>query len=129
MAGDKALRLRLRLKRGDNLVLGPGRAQLLDAIDATGSISAAARSMGMSYRRAWLLVDDTNRAFRTSLVESVAGGQRGGGAHLTETGRRVLAAYRELVEAAATAGRDALDALEELLADTPQEEDQDQQAR
>lgn len=91
---------RLRFKRGPALVLGPGRIDLMEAIAETGSISGAARAMGMSYRRAWLLVDEVNGAFARPLVESVAGGRRGGGARLTEAGRAVVAAYRRMFAAA-----------------------------
>lgn len=91
---------RLRFKRGEALVLGPGRIDLMEAIVETGSISGAARRMGMSYRRAWVLVDEINSAFARPLVESVAGGRRGGGARLTETGIVVVAAYRRMVQAA-----------------------------
>ncbi|MCA1941496.1 MAG: LysR family transcriptional regulator [Caenispirillum bisanense] len=108
------LRLRLRFKRGGALVLGPGRMDLLEQIDTCGSISAAARAMGMSYRRAWLLVDETNGHFARPLVESVAGGQRGGGARLTAEGRAVLDLYRAMqrkAEAAMTAETAALQAL------------------
>lgn len=91
------LRVRLRLKAGDRLVFGPGRLQILEGIAETGSIAAAARTMDMSYRRAWLLVDDINRCFQSPLVESVAGGKRGGGARLTELGQQVIACYRDLL--------------------------------
>lgn len=109
-----ALRMRLRFKRGGDLVLGPGRMDLLAQIDAHGSISAAARAMGMSYRRAWLLVDETNSHFARPLVESVTGGQRGGGARLTAEGHEVLALYRAMeakAEAAMAAETEALQAL------------------
>jgi len=86
--------------------MGPGKADLLDAIAQTGSISAAARSMDMSYRRAWMLVDLMNRSFREPLVRSAIGGTRGGGAQLTEAGMRVLAQFR-LMEAAALAAAQA----------------------
>jgi len=76
--------------------MGPGKADLLRAIDDTGSISAAARLMGMSYRRAWLLVHTMNECFRSPLVAAEKGGTQGGGAHLTTTGREVLVKYREL---------------------------------
>ncbi len=82
--------------------MGPGKADLLAAIGETGSISAAARTMDMSYRRAWLLVDVMNRSFREPLVLSAVGGTRGGGAQLTEAGVRVLEQFR-VVEAAAIA--------------------------
>ena len=81
---------RLRIRRGDDIAVGPGKIDLLEAIDTAGSITAAARSLGMSYRRAWLLVDTMNRCFRTPVVEAEAGGKRGGGAHLTQLGRAVI---------------------------------------
>jgi molybdate transport system regulatory protein len=71
--------------------------QILRAIGETGSIAAAARTMGMSYRRAWLLVDDINHCFASPLVESVSGGKRGGGARLTEQGQEVIALYADLL--------------------------------
>lgn len=114
--GSAPLRMRLRFKRGDELVLGPGRMDLLALIDQVGSISAAARRMGMSYRRAWLLVDETNRHFATPLVESATGGQKGGGAHLTEAGRKVVALYRDMEKHAAAAVAPDLERLRGLLA-------------
>lgn len=98
--------LKLRLWRDDDVAMGPGKADLLDAIGATGSISAAARAMDMSYRRAWTLVDVMNRSFREPLVRSAVGGTRGGGAQLTDTGVRVLAQFR-VMEAAAIAAAEA----------------------
>lgn len=82
--------------QGDEIAMGPGKLELLDAIEATGSISAAARHMGMSYRRAWLLVDTMNRCFKSALVASSAGGPQGGGASLTALGEEVREAYRAL---------------------------------
>jgi molybdate transport system regulatory protein len=76
--------------------MGPGKADLLEAIAGEGSISAAARALGMSYRRAWLLVDTMNRCFREPLVEAHAGGGRSAGARLTPAGEAALAAYRAL---------------------------------
>lgn len=76
--------------------MGPGKAALLEAIAATGSISAAAKRLGMSYRRAWLLVDTMNRCFRTPLVDAATGGSGGGGAGLTTLGEEVLARYRTM---------------------------------
>jgi len=83
--------------------MGPGKADLLDAIAETGSISAAARRMRMSYRRAWLLVQTMNECFAEPLVSAAKGGKAGGGAALTSTGAAVLARYRQLAENAATA--------------------------
>jgi molybdate transport system regulatory protein len=81
------------------VAIGPGKADLLDAIATTGSISAAARAMRMSYRRAWLLVRTMNTCFAKPLVEAAKGGAEGGGARLTATGRRVLSRYRRLTQA------------------------------
>lgn len=96
MARDGALAIKVRLFAGDEPALGPGRADVLEAIAREGSISAAGRSLGMSYRYAWDLVDSMNGRFRAPLVEASPGGPRGGGARLTELGRKVLAAYRAL---------------------------------
>ena len=77
--------------------MGPGKAELLAAIAATGSISAAAREMRMSYRRAWLLVQTINECFDPPLVEAAKGGRTGGGATLTDAGEQVLARYEATV--------------------------------
>lgn len=98
--------------------MGPGKADLLHAIEGTGSISAAAREMGMSYRRAWLLVDTMNHCFRAPLVDTATGGQGGGGAHLTGFGREVLQRY-EALEARAAAAVEAEMAEFRLLMNTP----------
>ena len=89
--------LRLRLLFGDRLVFGPGKGELLARIEETGSIAAAGRAMGMSYKRAWALVEEMNAAFRAPLVTSARGGAGGGGASLTGEGREVLAAYRSIL--------------------------------
>ncbi|MEO8565036.1 MAG: ModE family transcriptional regulator [Betaproteobacteria bacterium] len=107
---------RLRIRRGNDIAVGPGKIDLLEAIGATGSISAAARSLGMSYRRAWLLVDTMNRCFRTSVVEAEAGGKRGGGATLTRLGREVIERYRRIEHSAARAGAADIRALRRKLA-------------
>jgi molybdate transport system regulatory protein len=85
--------IRLRLMLDDVIAFGPGKASLLQSVERTGSISAAAREMGMSYRRAWLLIEDMNRCFRQPLVETATGGARGGGSRLTDVGRDVLHRY------------------------------------
>ena len=89
---------RVRILAGSAIALGPGKADLLRAIDDTGSISAAARRMRMSYRRAWLLVRTMNECFQSPLVTAEKGGTDGGGAQLTETGREVLRLYQEVVD-------------------------------
>jgi len=87
---------RLRVLLGASIAIGPGRAELLEAIGRTGSISAAAREMDMSYRRAWLLVEATNAAFVAPLVATATGGSGGGGAQLTDFGRMALDRYRQM---------------------------------
>ena len=90
------LKLKAQIICGDDYAMGPGKADLLEAIAEEGSISAAGRKMGMSYRRTWLLVDSMNRCWDSPLVEAVAGGGQAKGARLTACGREVLAAYRGL---------------------------------
>lgn len=89
-------RLTFRLILGDDIALGPGKVQLLEAIQGTGSIAAAGREMGMSYKRAWHLVDTMNRCFVSPLVETSKGGPHGGGARLTPRALEVIALYRHL---------------------------------
>lgn len=115
-----ALKIKAQLYCGDELAMGPGKADLLEAIVREGSISGAGRAMGMSYRRSWLLVDSMNRCWRDKLVETVAGGGQGRGASLTETGRAVLAAYRALEAGLAAASQqESLAALEAMVRDAP----------
>lgn len=115
-----ALRLKLQLICGDSYAMGPGKADILAAIDREGSISAAGRSLGMSYRRIWLLVDEMNRCFRDRLVQTQAGGSSDRGAHLTDAGRTVLAAYRALEERSAlVTDSDAYRTLSGLVRDVP----------
>ncbi len=83
--------------------IGPGKAELIERIGETGSISAAARAMGMSYRRAWQLVEALNRDFRQPVVTTAVGGTRGGGAQVTAFGRRVVAAFRAMEGKASSA--------------------------
>ncbi len=89
---------RLRFKIGSVILLGPGKTDLLQNIDDSGSISAAARAMGMSYKRAWQLVDEMNRHLDSPVVAASFGGSHGGGAHLTLFGKEVLACYRRMQE-------------------------------
>ncbi len=88
-------RLALRLY-WDPVMMGPGKADLMQAITEEGSISAAGRRMGMSYRRAWALVEELNAGFREPVVLSARGGAKGGGAHLSPTGEEVLRLYRQI---------------------------------
>lgn len=107
---------RLRILLGSDIALGPGKADLLEAVARTGSISAAAREMEMSYRRAWLLVDTMNACFRRPLVETATGGQGGGGARVTEYGLDVLARYRAMERKAAAAVAPEMREFSRLLA-------------
>ncbi len=114
-------RLRLRLLRGRSVMVGPGKADLLAAIAATGSIMAAGRTMSMSYKRAWLLVDTMNRCFREPLVAAAKGGAGGGSARLTPAGERVLALYRRIEAHAAEACDTEMQELAGLAVDEPPE--------
>jgi len=105
-------KLTLRVDLGPDQAIGPGKIRLLEAIAATGSISQAGRALGMSYRRAWLLVDDLNHCFRTPVVAAQTGGSRGGGAALTPFGADLVAHYRALERAAHRAGGRHLRALD-----------------
>jgi molybdate transport system regulatory protein len=113
------LKLKAQLLCGDELAMGPGKADLLEAIRTEGSISAAGRKLGMSYRRTWLLVDTMNRCWAQPLVEATPGGGEGRGTRLTQTGQEILAAYRALEAAVAKASEGPLKALEERLLDAP----------
>jgi molybdate transport system regulatory protein len=118
------LKFKLQLMCGDQIALGPGKADLLEAIDREGSISGAGRALGMSYRRAWLLVDEMNRCFADKLVETLTGGGRDRGARVTATGHIVLTAYREL-EASAERATDISARLQltERLLEAPADRD------
>ena len=85
--------LTLRILAGDFPAMGPGKAKLVGLIDSTGSISAAAREMGMSYRRAWQLVEAINASFNEPVIVTAVGGKRGGGAVVTDFGKRMVDAY------------------------------------
>ncbi len=114
MAPD--VQFRLRILNGADIAVGPGKIELLEAIADAGSITAAAKSLGMSYRRAWLLIDTMNRCFRTRVVETEAGGNRGGGTRLTPLGAEVVRRYRSIEARAGKAGASEIAALTRLLA-------------
>lgn len=114
---DRPQTPRLRVLLGEVTAMGPGKAMLLEAIREKGSISAAARSVGMSYRRAWDLVETMNQSFREPMVETAKGGAGGGGARVTAFGERVLARYREMEARATEAIRTELDAFGDFLTD------------
>ena len=104
---------RLRVYAGDEIALGPGKVELLEAILATGSISEAAKQLGMSYNRAWLLVRTMNGCFAEPLVHAERGGGAGGGAALTKSGQAILALYQQMTRDALAA---TMPAWNELLA-------------
>jgi len=119
---NERLEPRLRIMLGPAIAIGPGKAALLNLIVETGSIAAAGRRMGMSYRRAWQLVRTMNACFRQPLVEAVKGGQHGGGAQLTATGHNILKLYRGMEAHAAEALAESMGELRKLMADHPPEE-------
>jgi molybdate transport system regulatory protein len=111
------LRPRLRVLRGEEIVLGPGKAELLQAIARTGELRRAAGQLGMSYMRAWKLVRVMNGAFREPLIETTRGGAGHGSARLTKTGRTVLAVYHEMERRSLAASGPGFRRLRRLLAD------------
>ena len=101
MTRYRGLTLRVLAKSG--AAMGPGKAELVERIGRTGSISAAAREMGMSYRRAWQLVESLNETFREPVVETAIGGRRGGGARVTRFGEDLVARFRAMEDKASAA--------------------------
>ena len=96
MSGDVRVAFRLRITQGAAIAVGPGKIDLLEAIADTGSITAAAKRLEMSYRRAWLLLDTMNRCFDEPLAEAESGGTRGGRTRLTPLGAQVVSRYRRI---------------------------------
>jgi molybdate transport system regulatory protein len=109
-------RVRIRIQFDGDHSLGPGKAELLEAVAEHGSISAAARSMGMAYRHAWELVDDLNQCFRRPVLATTAGGRAGGGAALTPFGAELVRRFRSMERSAARAMARDLAALDRELA-------------
>ncbi|KQT42136.1 MULTISPECIES: winged helix-turn-helix domain-containing protein [unclassified Methylophilus] len=101
--------LKIRISHEGNTALGPGKIELLQMIEQHGSISAAAKQMQMSYRRAWELVDVMNRCFDQVVVLSSTGGTHGGGAQVTEFGKSLIGAYQQILKKSAEAAADELD--------------------
>lgn len=118
---DAPPRPRLRILFGQAIALGPGKTNLLELVAETGSISAAARRMNMSYRRAWLLVDTMNRCFRSPLIETTTGGKGGGGARITELGQEILRRYRKMELKAIAATMEDMQAISHYFSDIPPE--------
>jgi molybdate transport system regulatory protein len=116
-----ALRARIRIQRGGEIALGPGKAELLERIRQTGSIAEAAKGMGMSYMRAWTLIKTMNRCFKKPLIRAVRGGKQGGGAELTATGQTALTLYQEMEAASLAAARSDWERMRALLRPAPPE--------
>lgn len=109
------MRPRLRIMRGAEIALGPGRADLLELIARTGSLRSAAKRMGISYMRAWQLIKYTNQCFREPIVEAVRGGKTGGGARLTADGLKAVALYRRMEKESERAAKVPWTHLKKLL--------------
>jgi molybdate transport system regulatory protein len=106
---------RMRITQDDTIALGPGKVSLLEAVREHGSISAAARSMNMSYRRAWLLMDQLNRALESPATVAEQGGQSGGGSVLTPVGEEIIRLYRSIEARAAKVCAPEIEALVKLV--------------
>ena len=109
------LKLRMRLTVGDVIAVGPGKIALLEALAATGSITAAAKSLDMSYRRAWLLIDELNNALEEPAVSTSQGGVRGGGSKLTPSGEKLVQLYREIEKKALAHCKGQINQLQQML--------------
>jgi molybdate transport system regulatory protein len=114
--GKPQARFRFRVTTGDDIAIGPGKIALLEAIAATGSLSAAAESLGMSYRRAWRLLDEMNRLMRSPVVDSLRGGANRGGSELTALGRDLIETYRRIEATAEAACASDIRRLLDLMA-------------
>ncbi|MGH7819530.1 MAG: winged helix-turn-helix domain-containing protein [Candidatus Binatia bacterium] len=117
--GKASFSVLVRVRVGSDVLLGPGKVALLEQIEACGSISAAARAIGMSYRQAWFLVSTLNRVLRRPVVRTATGGRRGGGTALTPTGLRLVAAFRRIERRAERALEGEKTTLRRLLRETP----------
>jgi molybdate transport system regulatory protein len=113
------IRLTVRVDFGSERALGPGKIRLLEEVGRSGSISQAGRSLDMSYRRAWLLIDDMNQCFREPVVTTQSGGAQGGGAALTPFGQELIETYRAIEAQAITATKSQLRELEHALRQHP----------
>jgi molybdate transport system regulatory protein len=115
-AGQPELCPRFRIKSGKKIAFGPGKAELLELLAETGSIGDAAKRMGMSYMRAWTLIQTMNECFTEPVIEAVRGGHERGGAELTATGRRVLELYQRMEADSLKACQSDWRAFQKLLA-------------
>jgi molybdate transport system regulatory protein len=110
------VRFRLRIRAGDRIAIGPGKIALLEAIRVTGSLTAAAKQLEMSYRRAWLLLDELNGSLETPAVVSAKGGEHGGGSQITPLGEQLIEIYRRIEDTAASSNAHDIKRLLMMLA-------------
>lgn len=115
MSAAPLLKFRIRITKGEDIAIGPGKIALLEAIIDAGSITAAAKRLGMSYRRAWLLVDAMNHSFQSPVVETTKGGRAGGSTVVTALGEEVIRRYRTIETIAGSSARAEIAALFKLL--------------
>jgi molybdate transport system regulatory protein len=115
MGRSPELTFRIRINKGDDIAVGPGKIALLEAVVACGSITAAAKKLDMSYRRAWLLIDDMNRSFHAPVVETAKGGRMGGSTVVTPLGEEVIRRYRAIESIAGASARSEIASLLKLL--------------
>lgn len=109
------VRFRMRITAGETVAIGPGKIRLLEAIEETGSLTAAAKSIDMSYRRAWVLVNELNGSLKRPAVESAKGGEHGGGSQVTAVGRQLIEHYRTIEATAEVSCKAEIQALTRLL--------------
>ena len=119
MTKVKTQKPRIRVLLGETASLGPGKIELIDAIEKAGSISGAAKMMNMSYRRAWNLVDSINHDFTEEIIITSVGGKGGGGAIVTELGLEIIQRYRQLESKALDSVLEELEQFGQYLAQKP----------
>jgi molybdate transport system regulatory protein len=110
-------KFRLRIKKDSTIAVGPGKISLLEAVIETGSITAAAKKLEMSYRRAWLLIDEMNRCMKKPLIDTASGGKHGGGTTVTSSGLELIKRYRSIEREAAKATAKEIRAISKMLVD------------
>lgn len=115
MLANPQLKVRIRILQNQEIAIGPGKVDLLEAIATTGSISKAAKQMGMSYRRAWQLVDTMNHSFKSPVVMTQTGGNQGGGAIVSSLGYEVIKLFREMEQKAQQAVQNETSQLIKLM--------------
>lgn len=116
LSAKPVVRFRMRITHGDNVAIGPGKIRLLEAIAETGSLTAAAKSIDMSYRRAWVLVNELNKSLKKPAVDSAKGGEHGGGSQVTAAGQQLIERYRAIETIAAATCRAEIQAITRMLA-------------